>query len=181
MADLFQLLAAAGHAAAEHEAAEPIALGLNPSAWVALSMFVLVLLMVYLKAPAMLTGMLDKGIGEIRQQLDEAKALRAEAEALRQEYASKIANAEKDAAAMLDHAKHEADAIVAKAEADTAAVISRREKMAQDKIAAAQIAAVNELRARAAGAATTAATSLIAAGHGAKADKALVDEAIAAI
>ncbi|MEP6867261.1 MAG: hypothetical protein ABJA20_01980 [Novosphingobium sp.] len=177
MVDLISLLAAAG----AHEAAEPVALGLTPPAWVALSMFVLVLVMLYLKVPAMLTGMLDKGIGEIRQQLDEAKALRAEAEALRQEYASKIAGAEKDAAAMLDHARHEADAIVAKAEADTAAVISRREKMAQDKIAAAQLAAINDLRARAAGAATAAAASLIASGHGAGADKALVDEAISAI
>jgi F-type H+-transporting ATPase subunit b len=168
------------HGGAEHEV-EPSALGLAPGAWVALSMTVLIAVALFLKVPKMLTGMLDSGIADIRKQLDEAKALRAEAEALRKEYADKIAGAEKDAAAMLEHAKGEADAIVAKAQADTTAMIGRREQMATDKIAAAQNGAVAELRAKAADAASTAARKLIVANHGASADKALVDQAIAGI
>ena len=58
----------------------------------------------------MLVGGLDAKIAEIRQQLDEAKALRSAAEALRKEYADKIAGAEKDAAAMIEHARTEAEA-----------------------------------------------------------------------
>lgn len=183
MADLLTLLAVAAEHGAEHggEHAGPVALGLNPTAWVAASMLVLILVAVWKKVPGILTSSLDTSIAEIRKQLDEAKALRAEAEALRQEYANKIANAEKDAAAMLDHAKNEAQAIVAKAEADTTAVIARREKMAEDKIAAAELGAVNELRAKAAHAAATAARGLIAQNHGAAADKGLVDQAIASI
>ncbi|MFM5907301.1 MAG: hypothetical protein ACKOPO_06925 [Novosphingobium sp.] len=178
------LLAAAGHgAAAEHGAghAEPVALGLTPPMWVALSMATLILIALKLGVPKMLTSGLDKSIAEIRKQLDEAKALRAEAEALRKEYADKIANAEKDAAEMLDHARHEADAIVAKAAADAKTMISRRETMAKDKIAAAERGAVEELRAKAAEAAASAAVRLISENHGAKADKALVDDAIGAI
>jgi len=82
---------------------------------------------------------------------------------------------------MLEHARHEADAIVAKAEADTTAVIVRREKMATDKIDAAQRAAIADLRAKAAEAATVAARGLIAKNHGAGADKALVDQVIGSI
>ena len=182
MADLFPILAAAaehGEHAVEHAA--PVAFGfVGPAAWVSLAMIVLLAVAVWKKVPAMLTGMLDKSIAEIRHQLDEAKKLRAEAEALRKEYADKIANAEKDAAAMLDHARHEAEAIVAKAEVDTAAVIARREKMAEDKIAAAERAAIADLRARAADAAATAAGRLIATKHDAAADKAVVDQTIAA-
>lgn len=180
MADVLLLLAAAaehGEAVAEH--AVPNAFGLNPAAWVSLAMIVLLGVAVWKKVPALLSGMLDKSISEIRHQLDEAKQLRAEAEALRKEYADKIAGAEKDAAAMLDHARHEAEAIVAKAEADTTAVIARREKMAEDKIGAAERAAVADLRARAADAAASAAGRLIASKHDASADKALVDQAIA--
>jgi F-type H+-transporting ATPase subunit b len=181
MANSLLLLAhAAAEAAGEHHA-EPIALGLTPAAWVALSMAVLFGIAIYLKVPAMLTSGLDKSIAEIRKQLDEAKALRAEAEALRKEYADKIANAEKDAAAMLEHARHEAEAIVAKAEADTTAMIGRREKMAEDKIAAAERGAIADLQAKAADAAATAARGIIAAKHTAKADKSLVDQAIAGI
>ncbi|SFG33140.1 F-type H+-transporting ATPase subunit b [Novosphingobium sp. CF614] len=175
MANLLPLLAAAAEHGAE---AEPAALGLAPGAWVALSMIVLLAVAVWKKAPAMLTGMLDSSIAEIRKELDEARTLRAEAEALRKEYADKIANAEKDVAAMLEHAKHEAEAIVAKAEANTTDVIARREKMAQDKIAAAERAAIADLRAKAASAAAVAARGLIKANHSAAADKVLVDEAI---
>ena len=179
MANLLVLAAEAAEHGAEH--AEPVALGLNPVAWVALSMTVLILVAIWKKVPGMITGGLDSSIAEIRKQLDEAKALRAEAEALRKEYADKIAGAEKDAAAMIEHAKSEADAIVAKAEADTKVLIKRREKMAEDKIAAAERGAIAELRTKAANAAAAAARQLIAANHNAKADKALVDEAIGGI
>ena len=188
MANPLLILAAEAAGAAEHGAAHaaehapPMAFGfITPSMWVALAMLVLILIAIKAGVPKMLTGMLDSGIAEIRKQLDEAKALRAEAEALRKEYADKIASAEKDAAAMIEHAKTEAAAIVAKAEADTAAVIARRERMAEDKIAAAELSAVTELRNRAAEAATEAARALIAKNYSAKADKALVDEAISGI
>lgn len=180
MLDSLHLLA---DAATEHGAGHvgPEALGLAPSMWVALSMTVLILIAIKVGVPKIITGMLDSGIAEIRRQLDEAKTLRAEAEALRKEYADKIANAEKDAAAMLAHAQSEAEAIVAKAEADTTTMIARREKMAEDKITAAQRGAVADLRAQAADAAARAASSLIVANHGAAADKVLVDAAIADI
>ena len=157
---------------------EPTALGMAPSAWVALAMLVLFAVLLWKRVPRLVAGILDGQIAAIRKQLDEAKTLRAEAEALRSEYATRIAGAEKDAAAMLDHARHEAEAIVAKAESDTSDVIARREKMATDKIAAAERAAIDELRARAATAAAAAAGTLIGAHLGPERDKALVDGAI---
>lgn len=180
MANLL-LLAAAGAAVEAHHEVEPVAFGLTPGMWVALSMAILIAIMVWKKVPGVIASGLDSSIAEIRKQLDEAKNLRAEAEALRKEYADKIAGAEQEAAEMLAHAKHEAEAIVAKAEADTSDLIARREKMAEDKIAAAERGAVAELRAKAAEAAATAARGLIAANHDAKADKALVDGAIAGL
>lgn len=174
--------AAAEHGAEAVHHAEPAAFGvITPGMWVAGAMTVLILVMIWKKVPGLITSGLDASIAQIRQQLDEAKALRADAEALRAEYAAKIANAEKDAADMLAHAKSEAEAIVAKAEADTTALIARREKMAEDKIAAAEHGAVAELRAKAADAAATAARGLIAAKHTPAADKALVDQAIGGI
>lgn len=181
MADLLLVLSAAAEAAGEHavEHAEPMTFGyMTPGVWVAAAMATLILIALKLGVPKTIASGLDASIAEIRKQLDEAKALRAEAEALRKEYADKIANAEKDAAAMLSHAKSEAEGIVAKAEADTTAMIARREQMATDKIAAAERGAVADLRAKAADAAARAAHGLIAANHGAAADKALVDQAI---
>ncbi len=173
-------------ATVEHEApghsAEPTLLGFQPFQWVAISMLVLILIAIFgAKVHRTIAKGLDSKIAAIREQLDEAKKLRAEAESLRAEYETKIANAEKDAAAMLDHAKVEATAIVEKARADTEAVIARRERMAEDKISATERGAVDELRARAARAATAAAGQLIAAKHDQGADRKLVDEAISAL
>lgn len=180
MADLLTILAAAAEAGG-HEAAEPTFAGFGAAWFAALSMAVLVAVMLWKKVPGLIGAGLDKSIAEIRHQLEEAKHLRAEAEKLRKEYADKIANASREAAEMLDHARHEAEAIVTKAEADTTALIVRREKMAGEKIAAAELAAVQELRNRAAQAAAAAAGTLIKARHDAGADRALVDQAIAGI
>lgn len=159
-----------------HEMAEPLLFGHIPAvSIVSAAMTVLIGIMLWKRVPYLVTSGLDRQIAAIRAQLDEARELRAEAEALRAAYAARIASAEKDAAAMLDHARHEADAIVARAEASTAEVIARREKMASDKIAAAEHAAVDELRQRAVTAATDAAAQLIAARHSADADRALID------
>ena len=175
MFELALLAAAAGH----HE--EATALGMSAGGWVALSMLTVFGIMLYAGVPKLVAGMLDKQIAEIRAQLDQAKALRAEAEALRGQYAAKIAGAEADAAAMVEHARHEAEAIMAQAETHTTALIARREKMAQDKIGAAERAALADVRATAANAATMAARGLIAENHDAKADKSLVDAAIAGL
>ena len=159
--------------------AEPELLGLAPFQWVSIAMAVL-LLIAFLgaKVHRTIAGGLDNKIAAIKANLEEAKQLRSEAEALREEYAAKIAGAEKDAEAMLDNARREAEGIVAKAEDDTAAMVARRERMAQDKIAAAERQAIADLRARAADVSTAAAAQLIAANHDAAADKALADEVI---
>lgn len=167
------------HGAAKH--VEPTLFGFAPYQVVALSMLILILIMIWKKVPGMITGGLDSRIAAIRTQLDEAKQLRAEAEALRNEYAAKIANAEKDAVAMIAGAQTEADALLAKAEADGQQMVARRKQMAEDKISAAEREAVDEVRNRAATAATVAARGLIADKHDAAADGRLADEVIASI
>ena len=165
--------------AEEHH--EPTALGFTPGGWVALAMLLVFAILIWKKVPAAIARSLDDKIAAIRSQLDEAKALRAEAEALRQEYEKKAKSADKEAKAMIERAGQEAEAIVAKADADAAALIERRTRMAEDKIAAEERAAINELRASAATAAARAAEKLIAERHDAGADAKLVDQAIAGI
>lgn len=161
--------------------AEPAAMGIDSYMWVALSMLVLIAVMIWKKVPGMIAGGLDSRIAEIRQQLDEAKSLREEAEKLRDEYATKVANAEKDAEAMMDGARREADAILEKAEADGEAMVARRQRMAEDKIAAAEREAIEDVRARAVEAAATASRQLIVAKHDSEADAKLADEVIGSL
>jgi F-type H+-transporting ATPase subunit b len=158
--------------------ADPSALGLDATMWVALAMLVVIGLAIWKKVPAMIAGTLDKRISEIRTQLEAATKLRAEAEALKAEYEAKSKAAIADAEAMRANAQTEADGIIAKAEADASALITRRQKMAEDKIAAAERSAIADVRKRTATAATTAAAAIIAERHDAVADKNLIDGAI---
>lgn len=178
-----ELATAMEHPAGEHGGghAEPEAFGLGPGAFVGIAMLAFLLILVWKGVHKAIVGGLDSKIAAIREQLEEASALRKEAEALRDEFAAKIATAERDAAAMIEQAQHEADAIVTQAEADAKALVTRRQKMAEEKIAAAELAAVEGLRAQAAAAATAAARELLGKEVDAAADKKLVDKAIAGI
>lgn len=168
------------HAEVGH-APDPTALGFDATGWVAIAMLVVIAIMIWKKVPAVIGSALDKKIAGIRAQLDEAASLRKEAEALKAEYEAKAKAAAKEAEAILAHARDEADQIVSKAKDDATALIERRGRMAEDKIAAAERAAVAEVRAKAADAATSAAAALIAQNNDAAADKALVDQAISGI
>jgi F-type H+-transporting ATPase subunit b len=160
------------------EGAEPTALGLNATAWVAVGMLIVFGVMLWAKVPKIIGAMLDKQIAEIKKTLDEAANLRKEAEALKAEYEAKTAGAQAEAEALMEGAEREAAALVKQAEVDTKALLARRKKMAEEKIGAAERSAIAEVRAKAATAATQAAQALIAARHDAAADKALVDKAI---
>jgi F-type H+-transporting ATPase subunit b len=157
---------------------DPAVLGITPSMWVALAMVVIFALLVWKQVPAAIGKALDKKIDGIREQLAEAQALREEAEALKAEYAAKAEAAQKDAAAMVERARHEADALIEKAREDADALVERRTKMAEERIAAEERAAIDQLRAAAADAASRAASRLIAERVDAKSDKALIDSAI---
>lgn len=178
----FTLLLSAAAEAAGHGELEPTLLGLNAEDWVYTGITIFFVIAIFVvKAHRIVIAKLDEQIAETRKSLDEAKAIRGEAEALLAAARQQEADSAKEAAGIVAHAKTEAEAIVAKAEADTTALIARREKMAEDKIGAAERAAVADLRVQAADAAAAAAQSLIQARHDAKADKKLVDEAIGAI
>ncbi|QDP18923.1 F0F1 ATP synthase subunit B [Sphingomonas xanthus] len=164
------------------EHVEPAILGIfNASVIVALAMALVIGLMIAKKVPAAIGKSLDKKIAAIREQLAEAEALRKDAEALRSEYEAKAKAAGKEAKAMLKRAEGEAEAIIAKAAQDAEALVERRKAMAEAKIAAEERAAIDALRATAANAATAAAAKLIAECGDAKADKALIDSAIAGL
>ena len=157
---------------------DPKAVGMDATAWVSLAMAAFIAILLFKKVPALIDSVLDGRIAQIKAQLAEASKLRAEADALKAEYEAKLAAAAGEAEAMRKSAEHEAETLLEDARTAAADLVVRRQKMAEDKIGAAERAAITAIRARAVNAATTAAASLIAQGHDASADKALVDSAI---
>lgn len=177
MANILTLFASG----AEDSHSGPAAFGIQDYQWVSIAMLVLIAVFLWKKVPGMIAGGLDTKIAAIKEQLDEAKSLRAEAEALRDEYAAKMKDAEAHSEAMLENAQRDADDILAKAEEHAELMVARRKRMAEDQIAAAERDAVAEVRASAVEAAAVASRTLIAEKHSDAADKALADEVISSL
>jgi len=160
---------------------EPTAVFMDATGWVSMAMLIFLAILVWKKVPAVIAGVLDQRIADIRKQLDEAATLRKEAEALKAEYEAKIAAAAKDAEMLRIHAAEEAAQAIEDAKIKAAELIARRQKMAEDKIAAAERGAIADIRARTVKAATAAAAALIVQNHGSTADATMVDQAIGKI
>lgn len=151
----------------------------SPEFWVYAGLTIFILLAIFVaKAPKRIAQALDTRIAETKAELERARELRAEAEALLAEAKAKQTQSHQDAEAIVAQAKEEAADLVKELEANATDLIARRQKMAEDKIGAAERAAIADVRARTAAAATAAAATLLKDTHGAKADKALVDEVI---
>ena len=157
----------------------PELLGLSAEGWVYMGLSIFFLIAIFVaKAPKLITDALDARIAETRRTLDEAKAIRAEAEALLASAQVQSRASAGDAAAIIGHAEAEAKTLLAEAQLRAAELTTRRAKMAEDKIGAAERSAVAEVRATAAQAAAEIATRVIVQSHGARADEALIDNAI---
>lgn len=156
----------------EQPHSEPVLLGLEAETWVYISVSIFFILAVVIgKLPQRIASALDDRIAGVRKQLDEAKALRAEAETLLAGAKARADEAASDAAAMIARAETEAADLVKASEKTAAETIARRMAAAEAKIAAAERSAETELKAQLARQVTNAAAALIAD----KADKSMHD------
>ena len=136
-------------------------------------------LIIYLKVPGTVAGGLDRRADAIRKELDEAKRLRLEAEALLAEYQRKAKEATAEAAGIIDQAKREAEALGAEAKKRMEDYVAGRTKMAEQKIAQAEAQAVQEVKALSADVAIAAAEKILAAKVKGEAAEALIKTTIA--
>ena len=114
--------------------------------WALVSLVLFIGLLLYLKVPAMVTKSLDDRADKIRDELEEARKLREDAQALLAEYQGKREEAEKEAADIVAAAKREATALAADAEQKTADFVKRRTAQAEQKISQAETDALAEVR-----------------------------------
>ena len=133
----------------------------EPEFWVAVGFVIFLGILVYVGVPKLITKSLDDRANRIQAELDEARRLREEAQALLAEYERKKQQAEGEAQAIIVSAKAEAERIAAEAKVRSEEFVARRTKMAETKIAQAEAQAVADVRAAAAEAAVTAAETIL--------------------
>jgi len=160
-------------------AAEGPFLSLANTDFVVLISFILFIgVIFYFKVPGMLGGMLDKRAEGIQSELDEARALREEAQTLLASYERKQKEMQDQADKIVAAAKEEAAAAAEQAKADLTTSIARRIAAAEDQIASAKASAVREVRDQAITVAVAAAREVIAKDITAADGDKMIDDAI---
>ena len=131
--------------------------------WVALAFLCFVGLLIYLGAHRKVFEAIDARRTRIKSELDEARRLREEAQALLAEFERKGREAETEAAAIIAGGKAEAERLAAEAKAKMEDFVTRRTKMAEAKIVQAEAQALADVRAAATDAAVAAAEKILSA------------------
>jgi F-type H+-transporting ATPase subunit b len=130
--------------------------------WVALGFFCFLALLAYLGVHRKVFDSLDARRARIKSELDDARKLREEAQALLAEFERKGRDAEKEAEAIIASAKVEAERLATEAKARIEDFVARRTKMAEQKIVQAEAQALADVKSAAADAAVAAAERILA-------------------
>jgi F-type H+-transporting ATPase subunit b len=130
--------------------------------WVAVAFVIFVAVLGYLGVHKLLVKGIDDRRDRIKAELDEARRLKTEAQALLEQYQRKRQEAERDAQAIVTSAKAEAERLAAEAAVKVEDFVARRTKMAESKIAQAEAQALADVRSAATEAAVAAAETILA-------------------
>lgn len=133
----------------------------DQSFWALAALVIFFAILIWLKVPKRLSDSLDSRSERIREELEEARRLREEAQELLAEYQRKRREAEKEAEAIIAAGKHEAELLAEESARKTAELLERRTALAEQKIAQAEAQAVADVRALAVNIALAASETII--------------------
>jgi F-type H+-transporting ATPase subunit b len=133
----------------------------EPEFWVAVAFVILMSVFAYLGVHRTVLKTLDHRSDRIKAELDDARRLKDEAVKLLAEYQARHATAEREAQDIIASAKAEAERIASEAKTKLEDFVARRTKTAESKIALAEAQALSDVRAAAANAAVTAASTIL--------------------
>ncbi|GAB4143046.1 MAG: F0F1 ATP synthase subunit B [Sphingomonadales bacterium] len=150
----------------------------DSSFWVAVFLFVLLGLFMWLGVFKKVGAALDKRAAKIRDDLDEARSLKEEAQAALAQLQRRQREAAREAEDIISHAKEEAAILQQEMAAHVEDLVARRTQLAEDRIAQAELAAGKEVRAIAVDVATRAAAEAMAKHLSEAKHSALIDGAI---
>jgi len=134
---------------------------IEAEAWVAVAFVLFLGILVYVGAHRRVIDGIDQRQARIKAELEEARRLREEAQALLVEYQRKRHDADREAEAIIATANAEAERLAAEGKTRLEDFVARRTKMAETKIAQAEARALADVRSSAADAAVAAAEKIL--------------------
>jgi F-type H+-transporting ATPase subunit b len=150
----------------------------NTNIVVALGFIIFIGVLLYVGVPAMLTSRLDQRAMRIKAELEEARALRDEAQTLLAGYERRQKEVKSQAEEIVTAARIEAEKAAVVAKEDIRKSVARRMQTATEQIAAAEQAAVRQIKDRAVSIAVAAAADVLRSGIKPEDANRLIDGAI---
>ena len=150
----------------------------DESFFVALAFAAVIAAFLYLKLPQRLLAALDAKSAEIADELQQARKLREEAEALLADYETRRKSAEQQAEEIVTEARETAQRLAEEARVAMQVQLERRTQQAESKIARAEEQLVGEVRAAITRLAVDAAAHLIETGMSAQQANTLIEQNI---
>ena len=114
--------------------------------WVAISFFVFVGGLIYLKIPQKINGSLNNQIDSIRKELDEAEKLKVEAKNLLSDYEKKIDSSKKETKNILNKAKTDSEKNIIEKTKKFHQIIEERKKSTEQKISQMKESALKKIK-----------------------------------
>ena len=102
--------------------------------WVAISFFIFVGILIYLKVPQKMNSSLIDQINEIRNELGEAEKLKIEAKTLLSDYENKIDKSKKETKEIINLAKEDSEKIILEKMEKFHQIMENKKKNAEQKI-----------------------------------------------
>lgn len=146
--------------------------------WIFVALVIFIGILIYMKVPGMLGAQLDNHGALIANELETARRLSEEAQALLASYKKRQAEAMQEADAIIAQAKVEAKKLAEETHEAMVVQVARRQQIAEDKIQQAETQAIAEVRAAAADIAINAARSVIIDKVDVAKDSAIIEKAI---
>jgi F-type H+-transporting ATPase subunit b len=152
---------------------------LDTNFWVLLAFLIIVFVAFRQGLHKMAGSFFTNRASTVRNQLDEARSLREDAQRILADYQKRQREAEDEAQGIIDQAKRDAKLMATEARQKLDEQLARRRKAAEERISRAEAQAIAEMRGKTADLAVAAAREIIAGRVDDRAQTALIDKSIA--
>ena len=119
---------------------------INATFWVAISFFIFLGGLIYLKVPQKIDSSLADKINEIKKELHEAEKLKDEAKNLLSDYEKKIDKSKDEAKIIINNAKNESESLVLEKTKKFYEIIEERKKNTEEKIIQMKNEAIRDIK-----------------------------------
>ena len=121
-------------------------MNIDAAFWLAISFFIFLGILIYLKVPQKINNSLTHKISEIKKELDESEKLKEEAKILFTDYENKIDKSKKETKEIINSAKKESEKAILDKTKKFYQIIEERKKTAEQKIAQLKEKTLNDIK-----------------------------------